>query len=133
MHATVVHMTTETSPRPLQGERRSPARGRRSDGLEPVLFLHDADGNLLLPPFPMFEVRRSEATAARQLAPHPDRPGPELWAWVVGCLLAPFAVLVGALSLPASDPVRGAALAAGWALVGAVARWLETRRRRHPR
>lgn len=120
-------MTPETSPRPLKDEFRPPrfGPGPEPGDLKPVGFLHDRDGNWVLPPFDMLEVERPD--------PPQDIPrGPwrTLWPWYVAAVLAPLLVLLGALALPVSDPVRGAVLVGGWILLSAVARWLE-RRRRH--
>lgn len=103
-----------------------PAQGVRLEGLTPVTSLRDADGNRVLAPFPLYEVERPEPAPVKA---RPEPPGLGLWFWIVAGLIAPFAVLLGALSLPASDPVRGGALAIGWILLGAGARWLDERRR----
>lgn len=143
MAATVVHMFPETSPPPLEDPLRPPRdqpgpepqglrAGDRTAGvprpgeLKQVEFLRDAHGNLVVPPFPVLEVER----------PGPPRDTPRgpwrtLWPWYLAAVLAPLLVLLGALALPVSDPVRGTVLVAGWIVLGAWARWLEKRRRRH--
>lgn len=137
-----MHMIPETSPPPFEDRLRPPrdqpghlpqgprsgvrrAGGPRPGDLKQVEFLHDAHGNLVVPPFPVLEVERQP--------PRDTTRGPwrTLWPWYVGAVLAPLLVLLGALALPVTDPVRGTVLVGGWIVLGAVARWFEKRRRRH--